>query len=289
MTPQPLQGRITVVTGASRGAGKGIAVALGEAGATVYVTGRSSTATGSTHRWPGTIDETAAAVTAAGGVGIPVRVDHGEEPQVAALFQRIRTEQGRLDLLVNNAWSAHDAKEDLGLRPFWEIPTRLWEPMINGGARLGLLASTHAVPLMLAQGRGLIVNTTFWDHGEYTGNLYYDLAKNTINRLAYDMAQDLKPHGIAAVAVSPGWMRTELVLQAMASDEAHWRENPALATTESPFYVGRAVAALAADPAIMARSGHCLTVGELAREYGFTDIDGRQPPPFRVAATLAGT
>lgn len=289
MTPRPLQDRITVVTGASRGAGKGIAVSLGAAGATVYVTGRSSAATGSTHSWPGTIEETAEAVTAAGGVGIPVRVDHGDETQVAALFDRIRDEQGRLNLLVNNAWSAHDAKEDLGLRPFWEITTRLWDPMINGGARLGLLASTHAVPLMLERGRGLIVNTTFWDQDAYTGNLYYDLAKNTINRLAYDMAQDLRPHGIAAVAVSPGWMRTELVLQAMDSDEAHWQANPALATTESPFYVGRAVAALAADPAIMARSGHCLTVGDLAREYGFTDVDGRQPPPFRVADTLSQT
>lgn len=281
---RPLQDRIAVVTGASRGAGKGIAQALGEAGATVYVTGRSSAATGSTHDWPGTIEATAAAVTAAGGVGIPVQVDHGDERQVVELFERIGRDHGRLDLLVNNAWSAHDAKEDLGIRPFWQIPTRLWQSMIDGGARLGLLTSTHAVPLMLGRGRGLIVNTTFWDHDQYTGNLYYDLAKAVINRLAFDMAQDLQPHGIAAVAVSPGWMRTELVLQAFDADEAHWQDHPALAATESPLYLGRAVAALAADPAVMARSGQCLTVGELAQQYGFTDVDGRQPPPFRVAA-----
>jgi NAD(P)-dependent dehydrogenase (short-subunit alcohol dehydrogenase family) len=279
---KPLHETIAVVTGATRGAGRGIASALGEAGATVYVTGRSSRAGGSTHGWPGTIEAAAEAVTAAGGRGIPVRVDHDVESEVAALFQRVQAEHGQLDLLVNNAWGGHDAEQELTPQPFWEIPTVLWDGMFTRGARLGLIASTYAAPLMIARRRGLIINTTFWDRDRYTGHLYYDLAKHTINRLAFDMAQDLKPHGVTALALSPGWMRTELVLKAMGTDENNWQEVAALAETETPVYLGRAVAALAADPQVMAKTGRALIVGELAREYGFTDIDGKQPAPFRL-------
>lgn len=277
-----LQGTVALVTGASRGAGKGIALALGEAGATVYVTGRSTRSRGSTGGYPGTIEDTAEAVTARGGVGIPVRVDHDVEPDVEALFSRIEADHGRLDLLVNNAWGGHDHGTDLAARPFWEISPALWDDTVTRGARLGLLTSRHAAPMMVARGRGLIVNTTFWDRDRYTGNLYYDLAKSAINRMTFAMAQDLKPHGVAVVAVSPGWMRTELMLRTFHTDEAHWREVPALARTESPWYVGRAVVALAADPRVMEKSGRVFRVGDLAREYGFTDIDGQQPPPFLI-------
>lgn len=279
-----LRGTIAVVTGATRGAGKGIALALGEAGATVYVTGRSTRAGGATMNYPGTIEETAEAVTARGGVGIPVRVDHGVESEVEALFGRVQAEHGRLDLLVKNAWGGHDQAREVGLTPFWELPTAMWEDMLTHGARLGLVTSKYAAPIMIARGRGLIVNTTFWDRDLYTGNLYYDLAKAAINRLTFDMAQDLRPHGVAVLAVSPGWMRTELVLRAFGTDEAHWRDVPALARTETPLYVGRAVAALAADPQVMAKTGRAFRAAGLAREYGFTDVDGRQPPPFLVDA-----
>lgn len=277
---RPLGESIAIVTGATRGAGKGIALALGEAGATVYVTGRSTRSGGATRDYPGTIDETAEAVTARGGLGIPVRVDHGVESEVEALFERVRAERGRLDLLVNNAWGGHDHARDIGLVPFWEMPTAMWDDMLTGGARLGLITSKYAAVMMVAQGRGLIVGTTFWDRDLYTGNLYYDLAKATINRLIFGMAQDLRPHGVAVLGASPGWMRTELVLRAFGTDEAHWHEVPALAQTETPLYVGRAVAALAADPGVIAKSGRVFRAGELAREYGFTDVDGRQPPPF---------
>ncbi len=279
-----LKETIAVVTGSTRGAGKGIALALGEAGATVYVTGRSTRSGGATMNYPGTIEETAEAVTAGGGVGIPVRVDHGVESEVEALFGRVRAEHGRLDLLVNNAWGGHDHARDIGLTPFWKMPTATWEDMMTHGARLGLITSRYAAPMVVAQGRGLIVNTTFWDRDLYTGNLYYDLAKATINRLTFDMAQDLRPHGVAVLAVSPGWMRTELVLRAFGTDEAHWRDVPALARTETPLYVGRGVVALAADPQVMAKTGRVLRVGDLAREYGFTDVDGRQPPLFLLDA-----
>jgi NAD(P)-dependent dehydrogenase (short-subunit alcohol dehydrogenase family) len=161
--------------------------------------------------------------------------------------------------------------------------------MVTRGARLGLITSRHAAPMMVARGRGLIVYTTFRDRDRYTGNLYYDLAKSAINGMTFAMAQDLKPHGVApeadgvaVVAVSPGWMRTELMLRTFHTDEAHWREVPALARTESPRYVGRAVVALAADPRVMEKSGRVFRVGDLAREYGFTDIDGQQPPPFLI-------
>ena len=276
-----LKGKIAVVTGATRGAGKGIALALGEAGATVYVTGRSTRAHGRTQGWPGTIEDTAEAVTARGGVGIPVWVDHHEEAQVRALFERVRAEQGRLDLLVNNAWGGHELA--FTTQPFWEIPMGTWDTMMTRGARLGLMASKHAAPMLVAAGRGLIVNTTSWYRNVYTGHLFYDLAKHTINRLAFDMAQDLRPHGVAAMAVAPGWMRTELVLEAFGVGEADWRTVPELKQTETVLYVGRAIAALAADARIMAKTGRTLLVGELAREYGFTDEDGTQPPPFAMA------
>lgn len=293
-TDRPLSGCIAVVTGASRGAGRGIAVELGAAGATVYVSARSTRAEPARGyeqllalqeglRLPGSIEQTAEEVTAAGGRGIPVRCDHGDETQVAALFAQVMHEQGRLDLLVNNAWGGHESFDGVFERPFWEHPMAHWDSMIDRGVRHHLLAARAAAPILVAQRRGLIVGTTFWDQGRYLrGNLFYDLAKAALVRLAFGVAQELRGHGVASLAVSPGWMRTEFVLAAYQTDEAHWQQVPALARTESPRYLGRAVAALAADPQVLARSGSAPSVAELARHYGFTDIDGRQPPAFEL-------
>lgn len=274
---QRLQGKIAVVTGASRGAGRAIAAVLGEEGATVYVTGRSTTADPTTEPLPGTIEETAALVTARGGTGVPVRCDHTNDDDVASLFLRIRQEQGRLDLLVNNVWGGFERHSQPGFDlPFWEQPADLWEKMFVAGVRAHFVASRLAVPLMLPRRTGLIVNTVAWSFGDYLGNLYYDVAKAASIRMAYGMAHELRPYEITAVAIAPGLMRTERVL------EAHANHPIDLAATESPEYLGRAVAALAADAHVIHRSGSILTVAELAREYGFTDIDGRRPGPYRV-------
>lgn len=292
-----LKNCVAVVTGATRGAGRGVAMELGAAGATVYVTGRSTRAQpAATYEqilaWsklpavPGSIEDTADEVTRAGGRGIPVRCDHTREDEVAALFSRVAQEQGRLDLLVNNAWGGHENFSPVFEAPFWERPMDEWDPMFNRGVRNHVLASRRAVPLMLQRRQGLIVTTTFWDRHRYMmGNLFYDLAKSAMTRLAFGMAQELRPHGIASIAPSPGWMRTEFVLAGHHTDEAHWQERPELAGTESPRYLGRAAVALAADPGVMKKTGQALRVGDLAREYGFTDVDGRQVPPFELGAT----
>jgi NAD(P)-dependent dehydrogenase (short-subunit alcohol dehydrogenase family) len=290
-----LRDRIAIVTGASRGAGRGIAVELGAAGATVYVTGRSSRgapadtygaflAQGGLAAMPGSIDETAEEVTAAGGRGIAVRCDHTEPAQVRDLIARVEREQGRLDLLVNNAWGGHESLTAASLSaPFWEQPLDHWQSMFDHGVRNHVIACQAAAPLLIRQQRGLIVATTYWDRGRYLkGNLFYDLAKAAITRLAFGVAEELSPHGVTSLAVSPGWMRTEIILAAFQTDEAHWRERPELARTESPRYLGRAVAALAADPGVHARTGAVLRVGDLAGEYGFTDVDGRVVPPFEL-------
>ena len=291
---RPLAGRVAVVTGASRGAGRGIAQELGAAGATVYVTGRSTRARpadtygqllalSELAALPGTIDDTADEVTRLGGRGIAVACDHTKEDEVAALFARVEREQGRLDLLVNNAWGGHETFTGVFEAPFWEHSLANWDSMFDRGVRNHLVASRCAAPGMVARKQGLIVTTTFWDRGHYLrGNLFYDLAKASMTRLAFGIAQELQPHGVASVAVSPGWMRTEFVLAGHKTDEAHWQERPALARTESPRYLGRAVAALAGDAQVLDKTGQVLRVGDLARAYGFTDIDGRQVEPFEM-------
>ena len=290
-----LKGVVAVVTGATRGAGRGIAAELGAAGATVYVTGRSRRdrpAQGydrilegmDLDTVPGSIDQTAEEVDQLGGVGIPVECDHTQDDQVRALFARVEREQGKLDVLVNNAWGGHETFSEGSLgAPFWEQSLDQWDGMFQRGVRNHLLATLRAAPLFLAAGRGLIVTTTFWDRGRYLkGNLFYDLAKASMTRLAFGVAEELREHGIVSVALSPGWMRTELVLAAHRTTEEGWRGDPELAGTESPRYIGRAVVALAGDPGLMARSGEAFRVGDLAVEYGFTDIDGRVVPPFEL-------
>jgi NAD(P)-dependent dehydrogenase (short-subunit alcohol dehydrogenase family) len=291
---RPLKDCVAVVTGASRGAGRGIALELGAAGATVYVTGRSTRAQPANGyaellrlsglgRLPGTIGDTAEELSRLGGRGIAVRCDHTHEGEVQALVDRVQREQGRLDLLVNNAWGGHETFDGVFQAPFWAHRLDHWESMFDRGVRNHLLAARCAAPLLVKQGRGLIVTTTFRDRDRYLrGNLFYDLAKAAMNRLVFALGEELRPHGVASVGVSPGWMRTEFVLIGHRTDEAHWTERPELARTESTRYVGRAVAALAADREVMRISGTVQAVGDLARTYGFTDVDGRQPPPFEL-------
>jgi NAD(P)-dependent dehydrogenase (short-subunit alcohol dehydrogenase family) len=290
-----LAGKVAVVTGASRGAGRGIAIELGAAGATVYVSGRSTRESPATSyagllaqagltTLPGNIDDTAEEVTRAGGRGIAVRCDHTDEGQVRELMARVAREQDRLDLLVNNAWGAHETFTPESLNaPFWKQSLDSWDSMFQRGVRNHLISCREAAPQLIKQKGGLVVTTTFWDRDRYLkGNLFYDLAKAAMNRLAFAVAEELRPHGVTSLAVSPGWMRTEFVLMGHDTDEQHWRERPALARTESPRYLGRAVAALAADPQVASKTGRVHLVADLAREYGFQDIDGRVIPPFHI-------
>jgi NAD(P)-dependent dehydrogenase (short-subunit alcohol dehydrogenase family) len=272
-----LRGQVAIVTGASRGVGRGIALALGETGATVYVTGRSAPGA-ATEGLAGTIDETADDVTRRGGRGIAARCDHTVIADVESLFARVTAEVGRLDVLVNCAWGGYEQFDwaKFGV-PFWEQPLELWERMFEAGVRAALVASRLAAPLMIAAGRGLIVHVTAWDRDKYLGNLYYDLAKSAMNRMALGMGRELEPSGVAAVALAPGFVATERIVGMFAA-----AGRPAPESAETPEYVGRAVAALAGDANVLAKTGRVLTAGDLAVEYGFTDVDGRQLPPFRM-------
>jgi NAD(P)-dependent dehydrogenase (short-subunit alcohol dehydrogenase family) len=261
-----LDGAVAVVTGASRGVGKGIALALGDAGATVYVTGRSA------------VEDAAAEVDARGGRGIAVPTDHTDEGQTQALFQRVSRDRGRLDLVVANAWGGyvgHDYRTFTA--PFWEQPVaERWDAMFTAGVRAHLLTARHALPPMLERGAGLVVFTGGWDDaGSYLGNLPYDLAKTATSRLVADLAHELRPHGIAAVGVYPGFTRTEAVVEAFAAGGA---EPPP--TAHSPEYVGRAVAHVAADPDVLSLSGTGEQAATFAKRYGFVDVDGRSFEPF---------
>src|SRR5689334_18018283 len=286
--PRNLQGRVAVVTGASRGAGRAIAAVLGERGATVYVTGRSVRGQPTTDNLPGTIEESAEEVTKRGGEGIAARCDHASESETEALFQRVREESGRLDILVNNAWGGYEGGRIMPAN-FWRAPLRLWDAMFERGLKTHILATYFAIPLMIesasAKARtkrphapGLIVSTIAWDHNKYIGN-FYDLAKHSTVRLLWGLAIELRQHNVATVALAPGFMRTERVMS-HAGGETDWKKIPWLKRSESPEYIGRAVAALAGDARLMRRSGKAFHVGELAREYGFTDTDGRRVPPF---------
>lgn len=286
---QSLKGMIAVVAGATRGAGRGIACMLGEAGATVYCTGRSSramrpqpievSAPFSLQHRPETIEETAEMVNTYGGVGIPVQADHTIEAQVQALFERIRTEQERLDILVNDIWGGDELTE--WGTPFWELSLDKGLLMLQRAVQTHIITSRYATPLMVARGQGLIVEITDGDTLNYRGNLFYDLAKVSAIRLAYAMAEELRPYRITALAVTPGFLRSEAMLDHFGVTEANWQDgakkDPHFIASETPFYIGRAIAALAADPNIAQKSGGVFSSWDLAKEYGFSDIDGRQP------------
>jgi NAD(P)-dependent dehydrogenase (short-subunit alcohol dehydrogenase family) len=277
--PPSLSGKVCVVTGSSRGVGKGVALVLGQSGATVYVTGR--TRRGRPAAGPvlgrGSVDETAEQITAAGGRGIPSPTDHTHDGQVEALFARVYEEQGRLDMLVANAWGGYEGMqgEEL-LAPFWEQPLRRWDVMFGAGLRAHFTSARLAAPLMIEQGNGLIVLTGgFDDPSHYLGSVPYDVVKTATGRLIVTMAHELRPHGVAAVGVYPGFTRTEAVVEAFA---AEGREPPQ--ETHSPEFVGRAVASLLADPDVMEMSGRGVQAATLAERYGFLDTDGREIARF---------
>ena len=280
-----LDNAVVVVTGASRGAGRGIALELGSAGATVYATGRSVAGGETTDRVPGTVDDTAAEVTARGGRGIAVRCDHTNDADVDALFARVRDESGRLDVLVNNGWGGYEHPDcrPLSMAPFWEQPMAQWDGMFTAGVRAHLVASRLAVPLMLPRKCGLIVSTTAnLDVMPYMPNIFYDLSKSAVKRLAWATAQELRAHNIASVALAPGFMRTERVVEAFVRAGMSAALDGPGGPGETTAYIGRAVVALAKDDNVLAKTGELLEVGALAREYGFTDVNGTQPAPFRM-------
>lgn len=277
---KPLEGQVALVAGATRGAGRAIAMMLGEAGATVYCTGRSVRGRPATGTRPETIEETAELVDKRGGRGIAVRVDHTVESEVAALCEQLKREQGRLDVLVNDVWGGDELTE-FG-QPFWKLAPDKGRLMLERGIFSHILTSRYAVPLMLERDRGLIVEITDGDSFGYRGNLYYDLVKLSIIRLAFAMSRELKRHPkLTALAVTPGFLRSEAMLELFGVTEANWRDGaakePHFIASETPFYVGRAVAALAADPNVASKAGRVFSSWQLAREYGFKDEDGRQP------------
>lgn len=277
---KPLEGTIALVAGATRGAGRGIACMLGEAGATVYCSGRSTKgapASGA-HR-PETIEETAEMVTAHGGRGIAVRTDHTEPEQVQALIEQIRAEQGRLDVLVNDVWGGDALTE--WTKKFWEHSLEKGLLMLQRGIHSHIITARFAAPLMVEKGSGLIIEITDGDNYGYRGTLYYDLVKTTLIRLAFDMAKELRPHGVTALALTPGFLRSEEMLEHFGVAEENWRDGAQkdahFIASETPYFVGRAVAALAADPEIMNKSGRVYSSWGLSDEYGFIDIDGNRP------------
>ncbi|HEY8742384.1 MAG TPA: SDR family NAD(P)-dependent oxidoreductase [Chloroflexota bacterium] len=272
-----LRGRVALVTGASRGVGKGVARGLGEAGATVYITGRTMEEGKGPVPLPGTIHQTAADVERLGGRGIAVYCDHRDDEQVAALFARITREQGRLDILVNAVWGGYehfyDGTEFWKERGFWTVPISRWDRSFQAGVRAHYVSSVHAAPLMIARHAGLIVNLSYFAAEQDDAGVSYGVAKAASDRMAACMAHELREHGVAAVSLYPGLVRTEAVLKAA--------EHFDLSNSESPQFIGRAVAALTADPNLLSKSGQVLIAAELAAEYRFTDIDGRRPNSLR--------
>ena len=284
--PKPLAGKVALVAGATRGAGRGIAVQLGAAGATVYVTGRTTRDGRSEMNRPETIEETAALVDAAGGRGIAIQVDHLVPDQVRALVTRIKDEQGALNVLVNDIWGA--------TRMEWN--KTVWESDLDYGLRtLRLAVDTHAItshfaiPLLIKTPGGLVVEVTDgtdeYNATHYRVSFFFDLAKAAVNRMAFSLAHELRPYGGTAVSLTPGWLRSEHMLEAYGVTEANWQDatarSPHFAISETPAFVGRAVAALAQDPQVSRWSGKSLSSGQLAKIYGFTDVDGSQPDAWR--------
>jgi len=285
-----LAGQVALVAGATRGAGRGIARALGEAGATVYCSGRSVRGHPATGTRPETIEETAELVTAAGGRGVAIRCDHSVDAEVAALLARVRREAGRLDLLVNDVWGGDALTE--WRTPFWQLDTSKATQLLARAVHTHLITARHAAPLMVEAGRGLIVEITDGNGFGYRGNLAYDLAKHAAIRLAFGMAWELRRKGVTALAVTPGFLRSEEMLDRFGVTEATWRDavevSPHFVASETPLFVGRAVAALAADPAVARKGGRVYASWDLSDEYGFTDADGARPHWGRYAEKTFG-
>jgi NAD(P)-dependent dehydrogenase (short-subunit alcohol dehydrogenase family) len=301
-----LRGRVAVVAGATRGAGRGIAAALGEAGATVVCTGRSTATHRSEYNRAETIEETAALVTELGGHGIAIAADHLDPEQVRVVAEQIRRDHGHIDVLVNDIWGAEVLK---GGPAEWNTP--IWEHDLDKGLRIlrlaidtHLVTSHHLLPLLITERGGLVVEvtdgTTEYNASNYRISVYYDLAKVAVNRLAYSQGHELEPYGATAVAMTPGFLRSEMMLDAFGVSEDRWRDSldasradrdepvapPDFALSESPRYIGRAVVALASDPDRARWNQQSVTSGQLAAEYGFTDVDGSQPDIWRYIAQM---
>jgi NAD(P)-dependent dehydrogenase (short-subunit alcohol dehydrogenase family) len=281
-----LAGKVALVAGATRGAGRGIAVQLGAAGATVYCTGRTTRTARSEMNRPETIEETAELVDKAGGRGIAVQTDHLVPDQVRALVARIEREQGALHVLVNDIWGATTMEWN---KSVWESSLDNGLRLLQSGVHTHAITSHFALPLLIRKPGGLVVEVTdgtdTYNAANYRVSFFYDLAKAAVNRMAFALAHELKPHGATAVLLTPGWLRSEAMLEAYRVSEANWRDatriQPHFAISESPAYVGRAVAALAQDPDVQRWNGKSLSSGQLAKIYGFTDLDGSRPDAWR--------
>ena len=284
-----LRGKVAVVAGATRGAGRGIAAALGEAGALVVCTGRRSRGASTRSDYgdrPETIEETAELVTSLGGTGVAIAVDHLDSAQVTALAERLRDEHGRIDVLVNDIWGGellHGGPPNWD-RPIWEVDLDDGLRMLRLGVDTHLITSHHLLPLLVDRPGGLVVEvtdgTTAYNAEHYRISVFYDLAKVAVNRLAWSQGRELAPFGCTALAVTPGWMRSEMMLEHYATDEAHWREAdtpPGFEHSETPRFVGRAIAAVAADAQRARWNQQSVTAADLCRAYGFTDVDGSRP------------
>lgn len=273
-----LNSRVVIVAGATRGAGRGIAVELGAAGATVYCTGRS--VRGKTTGRPESIDETAEMVTRAGGKGLAIQVDHTQPGQVRALFERIASEQdGKLDIVVNDIWGGDELTE-WGV-PYWEHSLEAGLVMLERAIHTHIITSHYATPLLVKRKRGVLFEITDGNSYDYRGTFFYDLAKVTVMRMAFTMAKELQQHNVAAVAVTPGFLRSEAILDHLGVTEKTWRDgikkDKYFAFSETPHYVGRAIVALASDPEIMSKTGQTLATWDLSEKYGFSDVDGSRP------------
>jgi NAD(P)-dependent dehydrogenase (short-subunit alcohol dehydrogenase family) len=287
-----LDGKIALVAGATRGAGRGIAIALGEAGATVYCTGRSARGHGATPGRPETIEESAEMVTAAGGRGVAIQVDHTEPEQVKKLAAAIRRRHKGLDILVNDIWGG-DSLTEFG-KKFWNTNLDNGLAMLKQAVHSHIITSHYVVPLMLSRKRAVIFEITDGDTFHYRGNIFYDLVKISVIRLAFAMSRELRKKAIAAVAVTPGFLRSESMLEHFGVSESNWKDagkkgkNADFMQSETPRYVGRAVVALATDPKVIEKSGRVFSSWALSREYGFTDVDGSHPDWGRYAVKKYG-
>jgi NAD(P)-dependent dehydrogenase (short-subunit alcohol dehydrogenase family) len=289
-TQKPLTGKVAVVAGATRGAGRGIARALGEAGAIVYCTGRSVKGNPSPYKRPETIDETAEMIVAAGGTAIPVRVDHRVESEVEALFARIDREHGRIDVVVNSVAGEDPLAGAYGW--FWDADLTNSAKALENSLLTHVITAKHAAKLMMRAKSGLIVEVTEGDSFGAGGNPVKQVVKLALKGNALAMATELYPHGVAAVSITPGFLRSESMLDGFGVTEKTWREggkkDKNFLESESPLYIGRAVAALAADPAILKRTGQLFSSWELSREYKFTDYDGRRPDWGKLTIDFSG-
>jgi NAD(P)-dependent dehydrogenase (short-subunit alcohol dehydrogenase family) len=282
-----LEGKVALVAGGTRGAGRGIAVELGAAGATVYVTGRTTRQHQSEYQRPETIEETAELISLAGGEGIAVQVDHLVAREVEKLVERIRTERGRLDILVNDMWGGENLKE--WNKPVWEHDLENGLRLLSLGVHTHLITAHFALPLVIERPGGLLVEVTDgtaeYNAEHYRINPFYDLAKVAVTRMAWAHAKDLEPYGATSVSITPGWLRSEMMLDAFGVTEENWLEAtsnvPHFVISETPRFVGRAIAALAEDPDRSRWNGQSLSSGQLAQVYGFTDVDGSRPDAWR--------